>query len=45
MANWPAWRIELGGVVLAAVPQPHLAWWMGDCDAAASIVAERLTAG
>jgi len=45
-ATGPASRIELGGVVLAVVPQQQLAWWTGDCDAAdANAAAETLTAG
>ena len=42
-AAGPAWRIELGGVVLAVVPQQHLAWWTGDCDTPSSTLAEPLT--
>lgn len=42
-AAGPAWRIELGGAVLAVVPQQHLAWWTGDCDAPGSTLAEPLT--
>ena len=43
-AAGPAWRIELGGAVLAVVPQQHLAWWTGDCDEPGSTRAEPLTA-
>lgn len=43
-AAGPALRIELGGVVLAVVPQQQLAWWTGDCDVG-NAAAETLTAG